>query len=155
MKFSFPVFTVLIMSTALWAQGGEGGDVCDVWYFTVRDYSCSSTGCTGTYQSGTFTAPNCPHFYISCGGHHSDGSASNCPLVTVKLYPGTGIVDPIAICYNWSQEPQYCGGESGSNRVSLQPGASYFMTVCFEPCPNYTCQNCQGDYAEGKIWVQQ
>ena len=146
-KYALALWAVLALVGTAWAQGGEGGNTCDIWGYVVRDLSCSSGGC----QSGTFTAPNCPQFYLNCGGFDSYHALANCPKVTVSLYY-TG-ANPIATCQNWGQEN--CGGATTEGiPVSLQPGFQYRLEVCFEPCYQHTCQDCQGDYAEGTVSVQ-
>lgn len=141
------IIGMLILSIALWGQhGGEGGNTCDIWGYRVIDNSCSSGGC----ETGTFTAPNCPNFWLYCGGYDAYHQANNCPKVTVTLTP-VGQSNPIATCQNWDQEG--CGGVTNGTQVSLTPGAVYVLTVCFDPCYGHSCQDCQGTHAEGLVTV--
>jgi hypothetical protein len=148
MKTILVSILVLVLSTALWAQQGEGGNECEVWERVVNDNTCGSGGCA----SVQFQAPNCPNFYLSCQILGNCLGVGNCK-VTVRVYEGS---DTVGTCQNWDQDPPACGytGVQQSS-ITLTPYHWYTLMVCFDACPNQSCSGCSGCYARGRVSVQQ
>jgi len=132
---------VFVLSTAIGAQSGEGGDTCEVWEVVANDNTCTTSACA---SSAPFSPPNCPNLYLIC-----NSTSAHCKVTTtVYTYPGDQFVDRES---NWDE--QGCGGGPSWHEITLTLGAQYKLVTCFEACPTYACSECIGYVGQGRVSV--
>jgi hypothetical protein len=148
MKAILGIDLVLILSTFVWAQQGEGGNTCEVWEKVVDDATCNSGGCV---TSASFEIPDCPTIYLSCSFVGLNCDASHLK-VTVTLYRYGQQVDQEK---NWDGT-RTCGGAGPIfHDITVEPGQGYTLETCFEACPDYNCPTTSGCIARGRLSVEQ
>jgi hypothetical protein len=141
MKYVISGFLMLIMSTALWAQGDNPGP-CG-FSFIVEDHTCGD-GCV----SNNFTAPQtASDYYLFCQLINCTGNPDHC-RVTVTLIATLGTI-PVATCESEGQED--CGNLVSSQTITLQQGVQYRLTVCLNGCFSYPCSDCGDCIARAQV----
>ncbi len=143
MKSGFLALSVLLVSTALWAQGDGVGD-CTSWTFYVDDQVCGS-GCVTRY----FYAPSSSsEFELRCAMTGCEGTPSNCHY-TVELSPRAG-GSMIAECDNAGQDACDVSTPPVEN-LTLQQGVEYQLKVCLDGCYTHPCTDCVGCVVRGVV----
>jgi hypothetical protein len=149
MKYFFLIGCVFLMSTALCAPPGEGGNTCEVWEKIVNDNTCNSGGCV---TSASFEIPDCPTLYLSCQFVGTNCDATHLKVTVILCRYGQEVDHE----QNWTQDPGSCGGAGPDyHGITVEPGQGYTLEVCFEACPNYSCPSTSDCTARGRVSVRQ